>query len=209
VGGLISLSRAIDALNTRIGRYVAWAILLAIIVSCVNAVVRKLFDVSSNSWLELQWVLFGCVFLICAPWTLLVGEHIRIDIINSKLSYRTRNIIDVIGHSLFLIPFAALMIYYSVPFFLRSFAFKEQSLNAGGLPQWPAKALLMIGFSLLLAQGISELIKRVAIMRGELEDTGLGGGHHALAEAEAQRIAQVAKEEAEKLEAAKLAADKR
>ncbi|MGL4729018.1 MAG: TRAP transporter small permease subunit [Bosea sp. (in: a-proteobacteria)] len=209
MGGLISLSRGIDALNTRIGRYVAWAILVAIAVSCVNAVIRKLFDVSSNAWLELQWVLFGCVFLLCAPWTLLVGEHIRIDIINSKLSYRTRNIIDLVGHSLFLMPFAALMVYYSIPFFQRSYAVNEQSLNAGGLPQWPAKALLMIGFAMLFAQGVSELIKRIAIMRGELEDTGLGGGHHALAEAEAERIAQVAKDEAEKLEAAKLAAEKR
>jgi TRAP-type mannitol/chloroaromatic compound transport system permease small subunit len=209
VGGLISFSRMIDAINTRIGRYVAWLILVAVLVSAINAIIRKLFDVSSNSWLELQWVLFGCVFLLCAPWTLLVGEHIRIDIVNSRLSYRTRNWIDVIGHALFLIPFAALMVYYGIPFFQRSFAVNEQSLNAGGLPQWPAKSLIMIGFALLLAQGFSELIKRVAIMRGELEDTGLGGGHHALAEAEAERIAQVAKEEAEKLEAAKRAAEKR
>lgn len=206
MGGLLSLSRAIDALNTKIGKYVSWLIVVAVLVSAINAIIRKLFDVSSNSWLELQWVLFGCVFLLCAPWTLLVGEHIRIDIVNAKLSYRTRNIIDLVGHSLFLIPFALLMVYYSVPFFTRSFAVNEQSLNAGGLPQWPAKALLMIGFALLLAQGISELIKRVAIMRGELEDTGLGGGHHALAEAEAERLVQVAREEAEKLEAAKAAA---
>ncbi len=208
MGGLISLSRVIDAVNTKIGRYVAWAILAAVVISCVNAVIRKLFDVSSNAWLELQWVLFGCVFLLCAPWTLLVGEHIRIDIVNSKLSYRTRNWIDLLGHALFLLPFAALMVYYSVPFFQRSYAVNEQSLNAGGLPQWPAKALLMIGFAMLFAQGISEFIKRLAIMRGELEDTGLGGGHHALAEAEAERLAQVAKEEAEKLEAAKRAAEK-
>jgi TRAP-type mannitol/chloroaromatic compound transport system permease small subunit len=209
VGGLLSLSRAIDAVNTRIGRLVAWAILIAVVVSCVNAVIRKLFDVSSNAWLELQWVLFGCVFLLCAPWTLLVGEHIRIDIVNSKLSYRMRNWIDLLGHALFLLPFAALMVYYSWPFFVRSFAVNEQSLNAGGLPQWPAKSLLFIGFLLLLAQGVSEFIKRLAIMRGELEDTGLGGGHHALAEAEAERLAQLAKEEAEKLEAAKRAAEQR
>jgi TRAP-type mannitol/chloroaromatic compound transport system permease small subunit len=205
VGGMISLSRAIDAMNTKIGKYVSWLILVAVLVSAINAIIRKLFDVSSNSWLELQWVLFGCVFLLCAPWTLLAGEHIRIDIINSKLSYKTRNIIDLVGHSLFLTPFALLMVYYSIPFFTRSFAINEQSLNAGGLPQWPAKALLMVGFVLLLAQGISEFIKRVAIMRGELEDTGLGGGHLALAEAEAERLVQVAKEEAEKLEAAKAA----
>jgi TRAP-type mannitol/chloroaromatic compound transport system permease small subunit len=208
VGGFLSLSRAIDAINTKVGKYVSWLILVAVLVSAINAIIRKLFDVSSNSWLELQWVLFGCVFLLCSPWTLLSGEHIRIDILNAKLSYRTRNWIDLIGHSLFLMPFAFLMVYYSVPFFTRSFAVNEQSLNAGGLPQWPAKGLLMIGFALLLAQGISEFIKRLAIMRGELEDSGLGGGHLALAEAEAERLVQVAKEEAEKLEAAKAAAAK-
>jgi TRAP-type mannitol/chloroaromatic compound transport system permease small subunit len=209
VGGLLSLSRAIDALNTKIGKYVSWLILAAVLVSAINAIIRKLFDVSSNSWLELQWVLFGCVFLLCSPWTLLSGEHIRIDILNAKLSYRTRNIIDLVGHALFLMPFALLMVYYSIPFFTRSFAINEQSLNAGGLPQWPAKALLMIGFALLLAQGVSEFIKRLAIMRGELEDTGLGGGHLASAEAEAARIVEVAKEEAEKLAAAKAAASLR
>jgi TRAP-type mannitol/chloroaromatic compound transport system permease small subunit len=205
---MLSLSRMIDAVNARIGKSVAWLILLAIVISTVNAIIRKLFDVSSNSWLEAQWVLFGCVFLLCAPWTLLDGEHIRIDIVNSKLSRSLRNWIDLLGHALFLLPFAALMIYYGVPFFLRSFAANEQSLNAGGLPQWPAKALVMIGFTLLFAQGISEFIKRLAIMRGAMEDTGLGGGHHAAAEAEAARIAQVAKEEAEKLEAAKRAAER-
>ncbi len=205
VTGLISLSRVIDAVNTRIGKIMAWLILAAVIVSTTNAIVRKLFDVSSNAWLELQWVLFGVVFLLCSPWTLLSGEHIRIDIVNAKLSQNTRNWIDVIGHALFLMPFCALMILYGLPFFTRSFNINEQSLNAGGLPQWPAKSLLLIGFTLLMAQGISELIKRVAIMRGELEDTGLGGGHHALAEAEAQRLVEVAKAEAEKLEAAKAA----
>jgi TRAP-type C4-dicarboxylate transport system permease small subunit len=131
-----------------------------------------------------------------------------IDIVNSKLSKTLRNWIDLLGHALFLLPFAGLMVYYGVPFFMRSFAANEQSLNAGGLPQWPAKALVMIGFALLFAQGISEFIKRLAIMRGKLADTGLGGGHHAAAEAEAARIAQVAKDEAEKLEAAKRAAER-
>jgi TRAP-type mannitol/chloroaromatic compound transport system permease small subunit len=206
MNGFISLSRAIDALTTRVGRIVSWLILMAIMISTVNAIVRKLFDISSNAWLEAQWVLFGAVFLCCAPWTLLSGEHIRIDILNAKLPYKLRNWIDLMGHSLFLMPFALLMMYYSWPFFTRSFLINEQSLNAGGLPQWPAKSLLFIGFTLLTLQGISEFIKRLAIMRGAMEDSGLGGGHLALAEAEAQRLVEVAKAEADKLAAAKAAA---
>jgi TRAP-type mannitol/chloroaromatic compound transport system permease small subunit len=206
MNGFISLSRAIDALTTRVGRIISWLILMAIVISTVNAIIRKLFDISSNAWLEAQWVLFGAVFLCCAPWTLLSGEHIRIDILNAKLPYKLRNWIDLMGHSLFLMPFALLMMYYSWPFFTRSFLINEQSLNAGGLPQWPAKSLLFIGFSLLALQGISEFIKRLAIMRGAMEDSGLGGGHLALAEAEAQRLVEVAKAEADKLAAAKAAA---
>lgn len=207
MGGLLSLSRTIDSINARIGKVVAWLILAAVIISTVNAVIRKLFDVSSNSWLELQWVLFGCVFLLCSPWTLLSGEHIRIDIVNSRLSHTVRNWIDLLGHALFLLPFTFLMVYYGVPFFLRSVEVNEQSLNAGGLPQWPAKSLLMFAFALLFAQGVSEFIKRFAIMRGALEDTGLGGGHHAAAEAEALRLVEVARLEAEKVEAERLAAE--
>jgi TRAP-type mannitol/chloroaromatic compound transport system permease small subunit len=208
VNGLISLSRAIDALTTRVGRYISWLILAAVGISTVNAIVRKLFDISSNAWLEAQWVLFGAVFLLCSPWTLLSGEHIRIDIVNSRLSNTVRNWIDLLGHAFFLMPFALLMMYYSWPFFTRSFVINEQSLNAGGLPQWPAKSLLMLGFTLLALQGASEFIKRLAIMRGAMEDTGLGGGHHALAEAEAMRLVEVAQAEADKLAAAKAAAAK-
>ena len=208
MGGLLSVSRMIDGMNARIGRAMAWLIGVAVLVSTVNAIIRKLFDISSNSWLELQWVLFGCVFLLCSPWTLLSGEHIRIDIINSRLSNKTRNWIDLIGHSLFLLPFSFLMVLYGVPFFRRSVEVNEQSLNAGGLPQWPAKSLLMIAFALLFIQGVSEIIKRVAIMRGALEDTSHGGGHHAAAEAEAARLVEVARLEAEKVEAERLAAEK-
>lgn len=167
---LLKLSRGIDALNTWIGRNVAWLVIVAVLVSSVNATVRKLFDESSNSWLELQWVLFSIVFLLCAPWTLLSNEHIRIDIVNSFWPKKVRDIIDVIGHAFFLIPLAVVMILTGVPFFLRSYDINEQSGNAGGLPQWPAKSLIMIGFALLLIQGISELIKRIAIMRGMIPD---------------------------------------
>ncbi len=188
MSGLLGISRVIDRFHTVVGRWVAWLIFVAVIISTVNAIIRKVFDTSSNSWLELQWVLFGAVFLLCAPWTLLSNEHIRIDVVNSLFSKRIRNWIDVLGHVVFLMPFCVIMIITSWPFFIRSFSINEQSLNAGGLPQWPAKFLIPLGFMLLMLQAVSELIKRVAIMRGHMEDTTSGGGHHAAAEAEAQRL---------------------
>ena len=193
---LLPASRAIDAFNSRVGKWVSWLVLVAVLVSASNASVRKVFDTSSNAWLELQWVLFSAVFLLCSPWTLSVNEHIRIDIVNSMLSKRTRNWIDVIGHLFFLIPVAVILTYLGWPFFWRSFMQNEQSSNAGGLPVYPAKFLIPLAFTLLLLQGISELIKRIAIIRGEMEDTVSGGGHHAAAEAEAARLLQVAREEA-------------
>jgi TRAP-type mannitol/chloroaromatic compound transport system permease small subunit len=189
------VSRVIDAVSFRIGKILSWAILLAVIVSAVNAVVRKIFDVSSNSWLELQWVLFGAVFLIVASWTLLENEHIRIDIVNSMLPQRVRQWIELLGHLLFLMPFCLLIVYHSWPFFMRSYAINEQSLSAGGLPQWPAKGLVVVGFVMLTFQGISEIIKTIAIMRGDLEDAEMALGHAAAAEAEAQRLLDQAKEQ--------------
>ncbi|MCK1420348.1 TRAP transporter small permease subunit [Bradyrhizobium sp. 180] len=167
---LLKLSSRIDAFTRWTGKRLAWLIVLAVIISAVNAVIRKTFDTSSNSWLELQWVLFSIVFLLCSSWTLLDNEHIRIDIVNNALPKTARNVIDVIGHLFFLIPLCVVMIITGVPFFQRSFHINEQSGNAGGLPQWPAKALIMIGFALLLVQGISELIKRMAVMRGLMPD---------------------------------------
>lgn len=167
---LLSLSRGIDAFTRWTGKRLAWLILLAVIISAINAIVRKTFDTSSNAWLELQWVLFSIVFLLCSPWTLLDNEHIRIDIINNLLPNRVRNAIDVIGHVFFLLPLTVVMIVTGIPFFLRSYGLNEQSGNAGGLPQWPAKSLIMIGFAMLLVQGISELIKRIAVMRGIIPD---------------------------------------
>ncbi|MDN5001435.1 TRAP transporter small permease subunit [Bradyrhizobium sp. GCM10027634] len=167
---LLKLSRGIDAFTRWTGKRLAWMIVLAVIVSTLNAVVRKVFDTSSNSWLELQWVLFSIVFLLCSPWTLLDNEHIRIDIVNNTLPKKVRSMIDVIGHLFFLIPLCIVMILTGVPFFLRSFQINEQSGNAGGLPQWPTKSLIMIGFAFLLVQGVSELIKRIAIMRGLIPD---------------------------------------
>ena len=195
MGALLRLSRVIDAINLRIGKLLSWAIVAAVLVSAVNATVRKLFDTSSNAWLELQWVLFSIVFLLCASWTLLANEHIRIDIVNTLLPRRVRNWIDVVGHAFFLLPLCILMIVTGLPFFLRSFEVREQSMNAGGLPQWPAKSLILIGFSLLLLQGISELIKRIAVMRGLIPDPyHTTGGVHAAAEAEAERLLAELKE---------------
>jgi TRAP-type mannitol/chloroaromatic compound transport system permease small subunit len=178
------LSRGIDAFTAWTGKKVAWLILLAVIISALNAIIRKSFDVSSNAWLELQWVLFSAVFLLCAPWTLLDNEHIRIDIINNMLPKRLRDAIDVYGHVLFLFPLCTVMIITSVPFFLKSFSINEQSSNAGGLPQWPAKALIMIGFAFMLVQGISELIKRIAVMRGMIPDPHASKSHGIEAEIE-------------------------
>jgi TRAP-type mannitol/chloroaromatic compound transport system permease small subunit len=183
-------------MNSWIGRVVAWAIFLAVVISTVNAIVRKVFATSSNAWLELQWILFGAVFLLCASWTLVANEHIRIDVVSNFLSKRTRNIIDVIGHSLFLLPITLVMMYYSWPFFWRSMLQNEQSTNAGGLPVYPPKLLVPLGFTLLAIQAVSELIKRIAIMRGDLADVS-GGGHHEAAEAEAERLRQALTEEAE------------
>jgi TRAP-type mannitol/chloroaromatic compound transport system permease small subunit len=185
---LLKLSSAIDTINRRIGKSVAWLILVVVLVSAVNATVRKLFDTSSNAWLELQWVLFGVVFLLCAAWTLLDNEHIRIDIVNNALPKRWRDWIDLFGHLFFLLPLTIIMLVTSVPFFLKSFTINEQSMNAGGLPQWPAKSLVMIGFGLLLLQGISEAIKRVAVMRGIIPDPHASAGLHSSAELEAARM---------------------
>jgi TRAP-type mannitol/chloroaromatic compound transport system permease small subunit len=187
VEALLRLSRSIDWLNERVGKTAAWAIVVAILVSAVNAIIRRVFGVSSNGWLELQWYLFGAVFMLCAAWTLRVNEHIRIDIISSRLSKRGRDRVDLIGHLFFLFPFVALMLWLSVPYFRNSYMSGEVSSNAGGLLIWPAKGLILLGFLSLAFQWLSELIKRIAIMRGELVDEHDHAGHHS-AEAEAERL---------------------
>jgi TRAP-type mannitol/chloroaromatic compound transport system permease small subunit len=167
---LLPVTRVIDATNKWIGKRLSWLILVAVAVSAANATVRKVFDTSSNAWLELQWILFSVVFLLCSPWTLLDNEHIRIDILNNLFPTRLRNIIEVVGHTFFLLPLCIILIITGIPFFLGSYALNEQSLNAGGLPQWPSKALIMIAFTLLLIQGLSELVKRIAVMRALIPD---------------------------------------
>ena len=181
---LLPASRVIDAMTTWLGKRIAWLILVAVLVSAANASVRKIFDTSSNSWLELQWILFGVVFLLCSPWTLLANEHIRIDIVNNLMPKRVRDTIDVIGHAFFLMPLTIVMIITGIPFFYRSLAINEQSGNAGGLPQWPSKSLVLIGFTLLLIQAISELIKRLAVMRDLIPDPHASQVHALEAEVE-------------------------
>ena len=194
---LLRASAAIDAFSERFGKLLSWLIVAAVAVSSVNAVVRKLFDMSSNAYLELQWVLFSIVFLLCSPWTLLRNEHIRIDIINHALPLRVRSWIDMIGHVFFLVPFALILLWTSIPFFLTSYRINEQSFSAGGLPQWPAKSLIMIGMALLLMQALSEIIKRAAVMAGAIPDPNAAAlTAHELAEAEAARL--VAEIEAER-----------
>ena len=181
---LLKMSRGIDAFTRWMGKRLAWLILVAVIVSAVNAIIRKVFDTSSNSWLELQWVLFSVVFLLCSSWTLLDNEHIRIDIVNQLLPKRVRDSIDLIGHAFFLLPLTIVMIITGGPFFMRSFEINEQSGNAGGLPQWPAKSLIIIGFTFLFIQGVSELIKRIAVMRGLIPDPHASQVHALEAEVE-------------------------
>lgn len=177
----LAISTAIDRLNSWIGQTVAWLIVVAAVISAGNAVIRKLFDSSSNAWLEAQWWLFALAFLLAAPWTLAQNEHIRIDILNNNLSERTRDIIDAVGHAFFLIPMTLLLVWTSASFFWTSYGQNEQSWNAGGLPQWPIKALIPMAFALLFLQAVSELIKRIAIMRGDTPRVEIGGTYHATA----------------------------
>lgn len=183
----LTISKIIDKFNTYLGRGAAMLILVAIVVSAGNAVVRKLVDTSSNAWLEMQWMLFGAVFLLCAPWTLLLNEHIRIDILASNLEPRKKLWIDIFGHLVFLLPFCIVIIATSIPFAVESYRLGEQSSSAGGLTQWPAKFLIPIGFCALLLQSVSELIKRAAALRGDLDEALVTGSPNDPAE-EAERL---------------------
>ena len=179
MGGLLALSRGIDRVNTIIGRAVSWLILVAVLVSATNAIIRKVFSISSNAWLELQWYLYGGAFLLAAAYTLLENEHIRIDIVYGMWKRRTQHWIDLIGHLFFLLPFSALAIWLIWPWLMRSYRGNEMSMNAGGLILWPAKALLLAGFVMLFVQGVSEIIKKIAVMRGMIPDPHPDTGHHA------------------------------
>jgi TRAP-type mannitol/chloroaromatic compound transport system permease small subunit len=167
---LLAFSRLIDWINGVIGRSVSWLLLAAVLISAGNAIIRKAFDISSNAWLELQWYLFGTVFMLAAAYALQRNEHIRIDILSSNWSARTRSWIDLILHIIFLVPFSGLMSYLAWPWFWRSFFSGEISSSAGGLIIWPAKAAILLGFLLLTAQAFSEIIKRAAVLMGRIDD---------------------------------------
>jgi len=167
---LLALSRMIDRINEFVGRNVSWLVLAAVLISAGNATIRKVFDMSSNAWLEVQWYLFGTVFLLAAAYTLQKNEHIRIDFVSNMLTKRTRDWIDLFCHIFFLMPFTILITYLALPWVLKSYNSGEISANAGGLILWPAKILVLIGFGLLTLQGISEIIKRWAVIIGLIDE---------------------------------------
>ena len=185
----LALSRAIDRLSEVIGKSVMWLILVAILVSAGNAIIRKVFNMSSNAWLELQWYLFGAAFLLAAAQTLRQNEHIRIDILYGLRSRRTQHWIDLFGHVFFLLPFVVLMTWMLVPYAYAAYRIGQISTNSGGLIIWPARALLAAGFALLVVQALSEIIKKIAVMRGLIADPHPFVSAHEAAELEGAALA--------------------
>jgi TRAP-type mannitol/chloroaromatic compound transport system permease small subunit len=167
---LLSIARLIDRINERIGLTARWLVLFAVIISALNAIVRKIFNTSSNAFLEIQWYLFAGIFLLCAAYTLYKNEHVRIDVISSRFSARVLAWIDIFGTLFFLLPMAILIMWLSWPIFMSAYNSGEHSSNAGGLLVWPVRLLLPIGFFMLTLQGLSELIKRIAFLQGKIAD---------------------------------------
>jgi TRAP-type mannitol/chloroaromatic compound transport system permease small subunit len=163
------LSKTIDAINEKIGLAISWALLAAVLICSGNALVRYTLNTSSNAWLEIQWYLFGAIFLLASSYTLRRNEHVRIDVIVGKFSKRTQVWIDLFGFLFFLLPATLLILYFAVPFALESIRNQEVSSNAGGLIVWPAKALIPLGFFMLALQGISEFIKRAGFLMGKVD----------------------------------------
>jgi TRAP-type mannitol/chloroaromatic compound transport system permease small subunit len=186
---LLAGSRAIDRVTEVIGRSVIWLILLAVLVSAGNALSRKLFNLSSNAWLEMQWYLYGAAFLLASANTLQQNEHIRIDIFYGSRSRRTQHWIDLLGHVFFLLPFVAIMSWMLVPYALQAVRSGQVSTNAGGLLIWPARALLAAGFILLTFQALSEIVKKIAVMRGVIDDPTPFISAHQAAELEGAALA--------------------
>ena len=167
---LLKFSRGVDWLSTQIGKYVIWLILASTLISAVNAIVRKAFNISSNAFLEVQWYRFAASFLLAAGYTLLQNEHVKVDVISGRLSKRKQILIDIFGFIVFLTPMCLAVLWYGIPFFYRAFVSGEMSNNAGGLLRWPVYLMMPLGFGLLLLQGWSELIKRIAFLQGLIED---------------------------------------
>lgn len=199
---LLKLSKAVDWLNSQVGKHVIWLILASTVISAVNAAVRKVFNVSSNAYLEVQWYLFAASFLLAAAFTLLNGEHVKIDVIYSRWSKRAQTWIDILGFTFFLLPFCAAILWFSIPFFLKGYQSGEVSSNAGGLILWPVYAMMPLGFALLLLQGVSELIKRVAFLLGLIEDPTHKKVEKTAEEELAEAIQKLAEEKAAKANAA-------
>jgi TRAP-type mannitol/chloroaromatic compound transport system permease small subunit len=194
---LLAVSRGIDRVTAFIGKAVIWMILLAVLVSSGNAIVRKLFNWSSNSLLELQWYLFGAAFMGAAAYTLQQNEHIRIDVFYGTRSRRTQHWIDLFGHLFFTLPFVLLMTWFLVPYTVQAFASGQISTNAGGLIIWPARAVLAAGFALLVIQAISEIIKKIAVMQNLIEDPHPFVSAHEAAELEGAQLAETVSKLAE------------
>jgi TRAP-type mannitol/chloroaromatic compound transport system permease small subunit len=167
---LLALSRGIDVVNEHLGRLVYWCVLIMVLVSAANASSRYALNIASNAWLELQWYLFAAVFLLCSGYTLLHNEHIRIDVVSSHLARRTQIWIDVFGLLFFLLPMSLFIMWLSWPIFMNAWTSGEISGSAGGLIRWPVRLLVPLGFFVLSAQGLSELIKRIAYLRGLIPD---------------------------------------
>jgi TRAP-type mannitol/chloroaromatic compound transport system permease small subunit len=164
VGGLLKASRIIDAVSERFGTLATWLVLLACLVSTGNAISRYAFNLSSNAWLELQWYMFAAMVFFGAPQALRLNEHVRVDVLYTAFSERGRIWVDIVGIIFFLLPFCAVLLYFTWPWFLDSWRIGESSSNAGGLIRWPVKLILPLGFALLALQGLSELIKRIAAL---------------------------------------------
>ena len=199
---LLKISRAVDWLNSQVGKHVIWLILASTVISAVNAAVRKAFNVSSNAYLEVQWYLFAASFLLASAYTLLNGEHVKIDVIYSRWSKRTQIWIDVMGFIFFLLPFCTAVLWFGVPFFLQGYRSNEVSPSAGGLILWPVYAMMPLGFFLLMLQGISELIKRIAFLQGLIPDPTLKKVEKTAEEELAEAIQKLAEEKAAKANAA-------
>lgn len=167
---LLAFSRAIDALNDRVGRVVLWLVLGSVLISAGNATVRKIFSMSSNALLEIQWYLYAAVFILAAGYTLLNNEHVRIDVLSGRLAPRGRAVIDILGALFFLLPFCVLIVVLSWQFFWNAFVSGEMSSNAGGLIRWPVYLVVPVGFTLLGLQAVSETIKRIAFLAGRAPD---------------------------------------
>ncbi len=194
---LLKFSRAVDWLNGLVGRWVLWLILASTVISGVNAVTRKAFNLSSNAYLEVQWYLFAAAFLLAAGYTLLNGEHVKIDVFYGRMSRRTQNMVDIFGFTVFLLPMALAILWYGTPFFLQGFRSGEMSQNAGGLVRWPVYLIIPLGFGLLLLQGLSELIKRIAFHMGLIPDPAEKKVQKTAEEELAEEIRRLAEQQAQ------------